>query len=112
MILKKWFQFQIGAIKSGYRAREQQHATISFNSKLVRLKDPKAKRQLSLFEEFQFQIGAIKSGLTDEQQAGYMFQFQIGAIKRQAEDLHEFVTWCFNSKLVRLKVNNYHITMT
>ena len=35
-----------------------------------------------------------------------MFQFQTSAIKSQAEDIsYETSTFCFNSKLVRLKVD-------
>ena len=79
-----------------------------FNSKLVRLKGTLSS-QFGLQElcEFQFQIGAIKSSenlLVDYNNK--KFQFQIGAIKSLNFRFHCIILFlCFNSKLVRLKVN-------
>ena len=75
------FQFQIGAIKSEHY--EAMYGFVSFNSKLVRLKEIKDVYNRSQRIPFQFQIGAIKRFADDVSTCKYCltFQFQIGAIK-------------------------------
>ena len=77
----QWFQFQIGSIK-----RNQQLPLLpnrgSFNSKLVRLKVGATNKMIGIARMFQFQIGSIKSD-TNTTIRLYLavFQFQIGSIK-------------------------------
>ena len=75
---------------------------ISFNSKLVRLKvtlDNTSGRDL-----FQFQIGAIKSttGVTSVTSFSYCFNSKLVRLKDDCEE-HFGSVIGFNSKLVRLK---------
>ena len=79
----------------------------SFNSKLVRLK-AKALSSIALTSWFQFQTGAIKRNERSHPD-GYgqnQFQFQTGAIKSNRLQALDGNTFCFNSKLVRLKVQS------
>ena len=77
------FQFQYGTIKSSLRVRGY-HKII----------------------KFQFQYGTIKRNTPKKSLADVpRFQFQYGTIKRENPDLSDYTKECFNSNMVRLKVN-------
>ena len=79
----------------------------SFNSKLVRLKAGVVASGDGFGFSFQFQTGAIKSREAGEDLIVRLrpFQFQTGAIKRLwIITGYGETRYCFNSKLVRLKV--------
>ena len=54
------FQFQTGSIKSGNIAAKPKLCLMSFNSKLVRLKETMTLKVYIRSNEFQFQTGSIK----------------------------------------------------
>ena len=76
------FQFQYGTIKSVPQLNDLRRKS-SFNSNMVRLKEP-----LDIF----YFAGKI------------LFQFQYGTIKRSLRPLPLYPQMCFNSNMVRLKV--------
>ena len=98
------FQFQYGTIKRQHQDKLNNDLA-SFNSNMVRLKvHCKVRKLISLM--FQFQYGTIKSGSRYiEQIYAHLFQFQYGTIKSRFLFFRKLNTICFNSNMVRLKVD-------
>ena len=77
---------------------------MSFNSKMVRLKEGTRVEECYYYNEFQFQNGAIKRKVVPKTDPGKTgFQFQNGAIKRTIQKHDKLHIGSFNSKMVRLK---------
>ena len=76
------FQFQTGSIKRLLEKKRKKVVILSFNSKLVRLKDNVELSKLNI-ATFQFQTGSIKSEQVHQIQIlpAEKFQFQTGSIK-------------------------------
>ena len=79
----------------------------SFNSNMVRLKEEKHQSELKALG-FQFQYGTIKriGRMGDEWQLD-KFQFQYGTIKSKVCEKNMTAKECFNSNMVRLKVQRH-----
>ena len=89
-LLSESFQFQTGSIKSpGTTDGEDTIELFQFQTGSIKRKDERGNPEL--LGKFQFQTGSIKS-------------FPTGSIKSSTENLQKTSFFCFNSKLVRLKV--------